>query len=77
MCTWLLYSFKQSAIYNFLNGEHCKEKSKEEQYMESGFVFFSHYVPYFDKKIDYFIVIGLSNCGMGGPFPKPTTLASC
>ena len=45
--------------------------------MESGFVFFSHYVPYFDKKIDYFIVIGLSNCGMGGPFPKPTTLASC
>ena len=45
--------------------------------MELGFVFFSHYMPYFDKKIDYFIVIGLSNCGMGGPFPKPTTLASC
>ena len=38
--------------------------------------FFSHYMPYFDKKIDYFNVIGLSNCGMGGPFPKPTTLAS-
>lgn len=73
-------NFILSAVYDF-NPFSMKSTAKQNSLNKTvhriELCLFSHYMPCFNTKIDYFLVAGLSNCNMGGPFQKPTILASC